>query len=232
MDLAKLIDHTYLKPNCNKADVEQLCEEAIAHNFKAVCVPPIYVQFCAQKLEGQEVKVATVIGYPYGYSTTPSKVAEIQRALDDGADELDVVINNCAVKDENWNYVRNDIDSMTRAAHLRGKVVKIIIETALLSKNEMRKVCEICIESGVNFIKTSTGVLEGATVENITFLRQYLPDEIKIKASGGIRTGAQAEAMIAAGANRIGTSNGINIIQTIQKVVADKSNDTGIEFDF
>jgi len=193
----------------------------------------MFIQFCSQKLNDLDIKIATVIGYPYGYSATASKVAEIRRAIDDGADEFDAVINICAVKDEKWNYLRNDIDSMTRAAHLRGKIVKINLEIALLSPKEIRKVSEICIESGANFIKTSTGLFGIPTADDIAFLRNCLPDEIKIKASGDIQTKAQAEALINAGANRIGTSHGIDIINDFQKIGVLKPNaDSGIQFDF
>lgn len=233
MDLSKLIEHSYLKPDCSEKDIAKLCQEAIEHDFKAVCVPPMYVQFCSQKLSEIDVKVVTVIGYPYGYSATASKVAEIRRAIDDGADEFDTVINIGAVKDEKWNYLRNDIDSMTRAAHLRGKIVKINLEMALLTPQEIRKVCELCIESGANFIKTSTGLFGTATVDNITFLRNCLPNEIKIKASGDIQTQAHAQALIDAGANRIGTSYGMKIIGILQNAELSNSNkETGIQFDF
>lgn len=233
MNLTNLIEHTFLKPDCGEKNIAQLCQEAIDHNFKVVCIPPMYVQYCVQKLSEADVKVATVIGFPYGYSATASKVAEIRRAIDDGADEFDAVINICAVKDEKWNYLRNDIESMTRAAQMRGKVVKINLEIALLTQAEIRKVCEICIESGANFIKTSTGLFEGATVENITFLRSYLPDEIKIKASGHIRTREQAQALIDAGASRIGTSHGLAITGSLQKIGVEKpTEESGIQFDF
>ena len=160
-------------------------------------------------------------------------MAEIRRAIDDGADEFDTVINICAVKDENWNYLRNDIDSMTRAAHLRGKIVKINLEIALLSPKEIRKVCEICIESGANFIKTSTGLFGVPTVDNISFLKNSLPDEIKIKASGNVQTKAEVEALLKAGANRIGTEHGMKILNDFQKVaVGDSNADSGIQFDF
>ena len=233
MNLANFIEHSFLKPDCREENIVQLCEEAIAHDFKTVCIPPMYVQFCAQKLNESNIKVATVIGYPYGYSATASKVAEIRRAIDDGADEFDTVINICAVKDEKWNYLRNDIDSMTRAAHLRGKIVKINLEIALLAPKEIRKVCEICIESGANFIKTSTGLFGDPTVDQVSFLRNSLPDEIQIKASGDIQTKAEIEAFINAGASRIGTAHGVTILSKFQNVEAVEPNEgSGIQFDF
>lgn len=212
MNISSLIDHTNLKPDCSQEDVDALCREAVFHQFATVCIPPYHVKHAQQLLEGETVKVATVIGFPMGYSATPSKVEEIKRALDDGADEVDVVVNVCAIKSEQWNYVRNDIDSMTRAVHLKGKTIKVIIEAGLLTEAEIRKVCAICESSGVNYVKNSSGINGGAaSPELISFLRQLLPDKIKLKASGGIRTAEQARALIAAGASRLGSSSGLAI---------------------
>lgn len=213
MSLANLIDHTLLKPDCNPSHIKQLCKDALHQKFAAVCIPPYFVQEAKILLANSAVKVATVVGFPMGYAATVSKVEEIKRALDEGADELDVVANICAIKSKNWNYVKNDIDSCTRAVHLKGKSIKLILEATLLSEEEISKVCEICKDSGVNFVKTSTGYHGGATVEVVELLRSLLPKSIKIKASGGIRTREQAEKMVAAGAARIGTSAGIAIVQ-------------------
>jgi len=218
VSIEKYIDHTYLKPDCNEQSIKTLCEEAIKYGFFSVCIPPFYVRPAKQFLADSDCKISTVIGYPYGYSTTAAKVEEIKRALDEGADELDVVINICAVKNENWNYLKNDIESTTRAAQMRGKVIKIIIESALLTREEIAKVCEFCLESGVDFVKTSTGLFEGADISTITLLKDILKGEVKIKASGGIRNFEQAEAMINAGAERLGTSSGSTIVlQTSSK---------------
>jgi deoxyribose-phosphate aldolase len=157
--------------------------------------------------------VATVIGFPMGYATTPAKVEEIKRAIDEGADEVDAVVNICAVKSGKWNYVRNDIDSMTRIAHMRGKAIKVILETGLMNTEEMKSLCEICTESGVDFVKTSTGILSaGANVETVTWLRAHLPPAIKIKASGGVRSKKSALELIEAGADRLGSSSGVKIV--------------------
>lgn len=212
MSIEKYIDHTYLKPDCSQESVKILCEEGIRFGFFSVCIPPFYVRLAKQFLVDSDCKISTVIGYPYGYSSTAAKVEEIKRALDDGADELDVVINICAVKNENWSYLKNDIESMTRAVQMRGKIIKIIIESALLTREEIVKVCESCLESGVDFVKTSTGLFEGADLSTIALLRDVLKEEVKIKASGGIRNYDQAEAMINAGANRLGTSAGTQIV--------------------
>ncbi len=208
------IDHTILKANTRLKDIEKLCQEAEEHNFFAVCIPPYFVRNATMFLKNSTVKVATVIGFPMGYSATPSKAAEIQKAIDDGVDEIDVVINLSAVKSKDWNYVKNDIETMTVAAQMRGKSIKVILETSILNQREIKKICELCVAAGVNFVKTSTGFNgEGASVEVVEFLRKNLPDTIKIKASGGIRSAKKALKMIDAGADRIGTSSGVKIIK-------------------
>lgn len=217
MDIASYIDHTLLKADCTPADIRQICEEADAFHFAAVCIPPFYVTEAVVLLSQlpTKPKVATVVGFPMGYSSTIAKVEEIKRALDEGADEVDVVINICAVKSGQWGFLQNDIDSMTTAARLRGKKIKTIIETGLLTDEEIRKVCEILIQVQPDYVKTSTGLLgKGPTTEVIKTLAALVKDKIKIKASGGIRTRADAEAMIQAGAYRIGTSAGIAIVQS------------------
>lgn len=216
MDLAPYIDHTLLKVDCTEMDVRKLCEEAVQYRFASVCIPPFFVSQAHQYMENQPmgVKVATVVGFPLGYSSTPAKVEEIKRAIDDGADEIDAVINLCAVKSNQWGFVQNDIDSMCTATRLRGKKIKIILETSMLTADELRRLSEILLVSGPDFAKTSTGFNGGgATLEAVQSLREYLQDRIAIKASGGIRTREQAEAYIAAGVNRIGTSAGVLMVQ-------------------
>lgn len=216
MDLAKYIDHTVLKPTTTAADIRILCGEAISHHFHAVCVPPFYVPEASQALADYSVKVATVIGFPLGYSATAAKVEEIKRGMDEGAQEFDVVINLAAVKSGNWNFVRNDIDRMTTAVHLRGKIIKIIIETGLLTEEEIKAVCHICNELEVDYVKTSTGFnSDGASPLMVELLRQELIPSIKIKASGGIRTADQARQLLSLGADRIGTSASVAIISEL-----------------
>ena len=213
MDLAAFIDHTILRPDCSLEDIKRICSEAIEHRFCSVCIPPYYVKNSVSLLKDAPVKVATVIGFPMGYSPTPAKVEAIKRAIDEGADEVDVVINLCAVKNQNWNYVRNDIDSMTTAAHIKGKTIKVIIETGLLTEAEIRKICELCLEIKPDFVKTSTGFNgDGASLFSVRLLRELLGKNIRIKASGGIRDREAAQDMIAAGAQRIGSSSGIKIV--------------------
>ncbi len=213
MDLARFIDATILKPDTTLADVKTLCEEAKQYGFATVCVPPFFVKDAVKALEGTPVHTSTVVGFPMGYSATPAKVEEIKKAIDEGATELDCVINLCAVKSKQWNYVRNEMDSMAMACQMRGKTIKVILETGLLNETEVAKLCEMAAEVKVNFVKTSTGVNgKGATVPIVASLRKKLPAFIKIKASGGIRERKFAEELIAAGADRIGTSAGVAIL--------------------
>jgi deoxyribose-phosphate aldolase len=214
MSIAKLIDHTLLKPDVLIKDIIQLCQDAQNKGFAAVCVPPYFVRDCFKLLEDDPVKVCTVIGFPMGYSTTPAKVDEIKRAIDDGADEVDAVLNILAVKNGQWNYVQNDISSMLTATRIRGKILKLIIEIGLLNQAEIVKVCEICANENIDFVKTSTGINgTGATPDHIKKLRKLLPNNIKIKASGGITTAEQARLLVEAGANRIGSSKSLSLIQ-------------------
>lgn len=208
-----MIDGTILKPDTTLAEVKKLCEEAKACGFAAVCVPPFYVKEAVKSLEGSTVKTCTVVGFPMGYSATPAKVEEIKKAIDEGAVELDCVINIAAVKSKQWNYVRNEVESMSLACQMRGKIIKLIIETGLINEAEMTKLCEIATEVKVDFVKTSTGINgKGASVAIIESLRSKLPSEIKLKASGGIRDRKFAEELVAAGADRIGTSVGAAIV--------------------
>lgn len=216
MDIHKAIEHTILKPDCTIDDIRRLCEEALQYNFYGVCVPPYFVKDAARLLN-EQAKVVTVVGFPMGYSNVPAKVEEIKRALDEEADEIDAVINICAIKSNNWNYIKNELDSVARAVSMRGKVLKLIIETGLLTKAEMKQVIKIAEDNDIQFIKTSTGFNgDGATVEIVKFLRENLNPKVKIKASGGIKSFEMAEKLIHAGADRIGTSNGVQIVLNAQ----------------
>ncbi len=216
MEIASIIDHTILKSNCTSEDVERICDEAIRHGFKAVCIPPYFVKNASRLLEDHMIKVATVVGFPMGYSTIPAKVEEVKRAINDGADEIDAVVNICAIKEKDWAYVKNDIDSLTRASHLKGKIIKLIFEVELLTSEEINKLCEICNEIEVNFVKTSTGFSGTETDPKIIrILRSKLKPSIKIKASGGIRTLNAATAAVEAGADRIGCAASVSIVRTI-----------------
>lgn len=213
MNIAKYIDHTLLRYDLKTEDIRALCEEAITYGFANVCVPPYFVKESFKILETKPSGVCSVVGFPYGNHLTPVKVDELKRALDDGADEVDVVINISALKSNDWSYVANDIEACTRAALLKGKIVKIILETAILSREEAERLCAIAIESGASFVKTSTGVnAGGATPQAVSMLKSIVGSQTKIKASGGIKTLADAMTMIEAGADRIGTSSGVSII--------------------
>ena len=208
----EIIDHTFLAADCTESDVDRVCREAVEHHFYAVCIPPFFVSRASKSLHGSSVKLATVIAFPYGYSDTPIKVQEIRRAMDEGADELDIVINLSAVKSGDWAFVASDLAAVATTVRLKGKVSKLIIEIGSLTSEEKRKVCDICNEIKPDYVKTSTGTRGGATVEDVRFMRDALHPDIRIKASGGIRSKAAAADLVAAGANRLGTSAGMAII--------------------
>lgn len=211
--LNQLIDHTLLGPLSTEADVQRLCAEADEHGFPAVCVPPYFVSRAVAALQpGSAVKVATVIGYPYGYSETPIKVAEARRCIEEGADELDAVINLAALKSGNWSYVKTEIEQLATTLRLKGKVYKLTLEVSVLSEEELDRLIEICNQVRPDFVKTSTGTQGGATVAQVRYLRAKLQAEIKIKASGGIRTAEDARSLVEAGADRIGSSSAMSII--------------------
>lgn len=215
MDIAKLIDHTLLlKPTATHADIDTLCAEALDMGFAAVCVPPCYVAQAHERLRGSEVKTATVIGFPFGYSTTATKLQEIQGALTNGADELDMVHNITAVKNADWTCLEKEMTACLQAVREAGKVIKVIVESGLLTDAELVRCCELYGGMGVDFVKTSTGYAEtNATVHAVQLMRRHLPSSVGIKASGGIRSFTAASELILAGATRIGTSAGIAILR-------------------
>lgn len=214
MKINQYIDHTLLKPVTTLQEIEQLCKEAVEYEFAAVCVPPPFVKKAKEWLEGSAVKVATVIGFPMGYSAVEAKIAEIVLAMIDGADEFDVVINLTALKNNDWVYLANEINHIVPVIKQKGKVIKIIIESGILTEEEIKKCCELYGAAGIDYLKTSTGYAEkGASVEAVELMRLNLPDVIQIKASGGIRTLAFARELINAGATRIGSSAGVKIVK-------------------
>lgn len=213
MLLNAYIDHTILKPTTLISDIEKLCDEAKQYQFAAVCVPPNFVKRAKLLVEGSSVKVATVIGFPFGYSAVEAKIAEILLAIVDGVDELDVVINISAIKNNDWQYLANEINHIMPIVRNGKKVIKIIIESGILTDAEIISCCEIYGLAGIDFLKTSTGYAEkGASVEAVTLFRLHLPDRVQIKASGGIRDYAFAKQLIDAGATRLGCSAGVAII--------------------
>lgn len=213
-ELASYIDHTQLKPDATADQVLQLCDEARNYSFAAVCIAPCYVQLAKERLgPGSFVKVATVVGFPLGYQHSKVKFLETHQAIADGANEIDVVMNVSAFKSGKYDEVENELSDLAKFCHLKEAELKVIIETALLSEEEIIKACELCVNAGVDFVKTSTGFASrGATVEDIKLMRRVLPKSMKIKASGGIRTYEDAEAMIKAGADRLGCSASVQIV--------------------
>lgn len=213
MSLAAYIDHTILKPTTLVADVEKLCKEAMDYQFAAVCVPPNFVRKAKSFLENSAVKVATVIGFPFGYSAVEAKLAEIVLAMVDGVDELDVVVNISAIKNQDWVYLANELNHIMPVVKSKNKVIKIIIESGILTDDEIIKCCELYGVAGIDYLKTSTGYAEkGATIEAVKLFRLHLPEAVQIKASGGIRDHAFAAALVAAGATRLGCSASIAIV--------------------
>jgi len=214
MEIASYIDHTILKPTLLAADVERICAEAKAYHFAAVCVPPLFVKMAKEATAGSGVKVATVIAFPFGYSAIEAKVAEIVLAIIDGVDELDMVINISAVKNKDWQYLANEINTVMPIIRSKGKVIKVIIESGILTDEEIITCCDIYGAAGVDFMKTSTGYAEkGATLEAVQLMRKHLADTVKIKASGGIRNYAFAKQLVEAGADRLGCSAGVEIVK-------------------
>lgn len=214
MNLASIIDHTILKPTTVNLEIEKLCDEAIVHQFAAVCVPPPAVYLARQKTENSEVKVATVIGFPFGYQTTQAKYLECKKAIEDGADELDMVANLMDIKNKNWEAVSKEWSEILQIVRLHNKVLKIIIETGVLSDAEIIECCQLANKHKIDFLKTSTGyATTGASVYAIELMRKHLDPNIKIKASGGIRTKENAMDMVRAGADRIGASASLSIIK-------------------
>ena len=213
MNIAEKIDHTLLKPEASEKDIVKLCHEAVNYHFASVCVNPTYVRTAAKLLHGTSVQTVCVIGFPLGANITEIKVQEILAASAHGAREVDVVMNISKVKSGDWNGVRKDIDRIVEVAHDSGQCIKIIIETGLLTEEEKRRAAEIVSDSGADFIKTSTGFFGGATVEDVRNLKSWVGSKVKVKASGGIKTREQAMELIEAGADRLGTSSGLVLIE-------------------
>jgi len=213
MNIAPYIDHTILKQETTTANVIQLCAEAVDAGFKAVCIPPFYVTEAVRHLKDTGVKVATVIGFPFGYSLSAMKAEEAELAMMGGADELDMVINIGALKSGNSKLLESEIGNVLEVVKLRGKVIKVIVESGILTDQELEQVCQLYSHYDIDFMKTSTGfAATGATVKAVQTMRKLLPERIAIKASGGIRTYAFAKELIDAGATRLGCSAGLQIV--------------------
>lgn len=216
--LAKYMDHTLLKPEATAADIDRVVAEARQYGTASVCVNPYWVTRVAAGLAGSGVKTCTVIGFPLGATSTASKVAETHDATAHGAQEIDMVINIGELKAGNDDAVRSDISAVANAAHEAGAILKVIIETCLLSDEEKRRACELSVAGGADFVKTSTGFSTGgATTADITLMRETVGPELGVKASGGIRTLEAAEAMIEAGATRLGVSAAVSILEEVNE---------------
>ena len=213
-NLASYIDHTILKQTTTISEVDKICVEASMANFVAVCIPPKYVPDAKKLLDGSRVKVATVIGFPLGYNTIKTKVREIDDALEMGADEVDMVINLCALKSGDWKYLENEITECLKPVYKARKVIKVIVESGMLTDSELIACCELYSNFEIDFLKTSTGFADtGASVHAVQLMRANLPKRIGIKASGGIRDLAFAKELIEAGATRLGTSASMLIMK-------------------
>ncbi len=211
MKTSKYIDHTVLKQDAVKADIIKLCNEAVENDFASVCINPYWIPVAKEILKGTGVDVCTVIGFPLGANATATKAFETKQAIQDGATEIDMVINVGALKDKEYDVVYNDIKAVVEAAN--GTLVKVIIETCLLTDEEKVKACELSVKANAHFVKTSTGFSTGgATKEDIALMRKTVGPNVGVKASGGVRTPEDFSAMIEAGATRIGTSSGIKLL--------------------
>ena len=212
MEYNKLIDNTLLKADATKEQIIALCEESKKYDFKSVCINPDFISLAKEILKGSDVLICTVIGFPLGSMTTKAKVFEAKDAIEEGADEIDMVINISALKDKNYEYVLNDIKAVREAT--KGHTLKVILECCLLTKEEIVKACELCVEAKVDFVKTSTGFsLWGAKVEDVKLMRETVGPEMGVKAAGGVRTHEEMLEMVKNGATRIGTSSGAKLMK-------------------
>ena len=218
MGINRYIEHTNLKPTLTDKDVDQLVADAIKHQFVGVCVPPFWVKRASRELAEHDIQLVTVIGFPLGYQMTDSKLVEIEKAIDDGADELDIVMNVSAFK-SGMSWVKIELAKCANLIHQSGCMMKVILETAYLSDEEIILATKLCSEAGTDFVKTSTGFAPaGAKVSHIELMRKHAPSNVGIKASGGIKDLTTLKTMVAAGADRIGTSSGISIMNEEAKV--------------
>ena len=213
MSIAKNIDHTVLKPNTTLADIQKVCNEAKEYFFAAVCIPPYFVSNAYAILENSDIKIATVIGFPFGYNHHTAKFKEVEKAVAEGANEIDMVMNIAAFKNDDYDYIKEEVQTVLQAVSKTNIVLKVIIETGLLSDEEIVECCDLYKNYPVNFLKTSTGYAEkGASLDTVSLMRKHLPGHIKIKASGGIKTFEFANALLNAGASRLGCSASVAIV--------------------
>ena len=212
MNYNKMIDHTVLKADTPLETVKRICDEAMEYGFASVCINPCHVAYCADYLKDSDVNVCTVIGFPLGANTSAVKAFETKDAIANGADEIDMVMNIGALKDKNYDLVRDDVKAVVEAAN--GTLVKVILETCLLTEDEIKKACELCVEAKADYVKTSTGFsTRGATIEDVRIMIEAVHGKAKVKAAGGVRTPEDMVKIVAAGADRIGTSAGCSLVK-------------------
>lgn len=212
MNYNKMIDHTVLKADTPLETVKKICDEAMEYGFASVCINPCHVAYCADYLKDSDVNVCTVIGFPLGANTSAVKAFETKDAIANGADEIDMVMNIGALKDKNYDLVRDDVKAVVEAAN--GTLVKVILETCLLTEDEIKKACELCVEAKADYVKTSTGFsTRGATIEDVQIMKAAVQGKAKVKAAGGVRTHEDMVKIVEAGADRIGTSAGCSLVE-------------------
>ena len=212
MNYNKMIDHTVLKADTPLETVKRICDEAMEYGFASVCINPCHVAYCADYLKDSDVNVCTVIGFPLGANTSAVKAFETKDAIANGADEIDMVMNIGALKDKNYDLVRDDVKAVVEAAN--GTLVKVILETCLLTEDEIKKACELCVEAKADYVKTSTGFsTRGATIEDVRIMKEAVHGKAKVKAAGGVRTPEDMVKIVAAGADRVGTSAGCSLVK-------------------
>ena len=212
MNYNKMIDHTVLKADTPLETVKRICDEAMEYGFASVCINPCHVAYCADYLKDSDVNVCTVIGFPLGANTSAVKAFETKDAIANGADEIDMVMNIGALKDKNYDLVRDDVKAVVEAAN--GTLVKVILETCLLTEDEIKKACELCVEAKADYVKTSTGFsTRGATIEDVRIMKEAVHGKAKVKAAGGVSTPEDMVKIVAAGADRIGTSAGCSLVK-------------------
>ena len=217
MELAPTIEHTRLKPDLTEKEIDKLISQAVEYGFHGVCVPPFWVKRAHREAGNSGIKIITVAGFPFGYSLTETRLDEINRVIDLGADEVDIVWNLSAFRSD-MQWCKIDIARCTQAVHAKQRIIKVILETSLLSDEEIKEGCTICADAGADFVKTSTGFMGGGAEEkHIRLMRESLPASVGIKASGGIKTAEQAMTLIRAGAERIGTSSAMEMMQELKK---------------
>lgn len=217
-DIAKMIDHSLLNPVMTDRELEEGCQIALKYDVASVCIKPYYLKRCAEILKGSTVKASTTIGFPHGGHTTSIKVAEAMQALQDGGEELDMVVNIGKVLSEDWGYVRQDIEAVLRITHEGGAILKVIFENCYLQDAHKIKLCEICGELGVDFVKTSTGYgTGGATLADLKLMRQYSPPQVRIKAAGGVRTFDALLEVREIGVSRVGASRTVEILDECKR---------------